>query len=292
MGFIDFVPTLGGIANSAINAIVGQNQSKSLMRYQAQLQQKMIDQANQYNSPVEQMARLRQAGLNPNLVYGSGVAGNQSESGKVSAVSRDAGIDLNIDQIANMKLQRQMTEQAIKNSQWQALESMTRAAGNMLKNRLARATFADNIRQIHENVNHTLQSMAESRQRIDESTQRTNNLKIEANLLGEKLKQAGMQTDFMKEYGAEEIRARIDEMKSRRAYNDKQREVADSVMKLNDAKIEQLKKDAEWLASRTHGQDLDNQLTERMQGLGLQGMTPKDFFVFLKDLVLSFIRNK
>lgn len=31
---------------------------------------------NEYNSPTSQMARLRQAGLNPNLVYGSGVEGN------------------------------------------------------------------------------------------------------------------------------------------------------------------------------------------------------------------------
>lgn len=34
---------------------------------------------NQYNTPGQQMARLQQAGLNPNLVYGSGnVSGNQS----------------------------------------------------------------------------------------------------------------------------------------------------------------------------------------------------------------------
>ena len=37
---------------------------------------------NQYNSPVEQMARLKAAGLNPNLVYGSGnVVGNTSNGG-------------------------------------------------------------------------------------------------------------------------------------------------------------------------------------------------------------------
>lgn len=33
---------------------------------------------NEYNSPVEQMKRLRKAGLNPNLVYGNGVDGNAS----------------------------------------------------------------------------------------------------------------------------------------------------------------------------------------------------------------------
>lgn len=33
---------------------------------------------NLYNSPAEQMKRLREAGLNPNLVYGNGVDGNAS----------------------------------------------------------------------------------------------------------------------------------------------------------------------------------------------------------------------
>lgn len=35
---------------------------------------------NAYNSPTQQMARLRSAGLNPNLVYGSGVTGNSAGS--------------------------------------------------------------------------------------------------------------------------------------------------------------------------------------------------------------------
>lgn len=33
---------------------------------------------NQYNSPAQQMARLKSAGLNPNLVYGNGAVGNTS----------------------------------------------------------------------------------------------------------------------------------------------------------------------------------------------------------------------
>lgn len=291
MAFLDFVPALGGLVNSGLNAIFGMDQSKKLMRYQSELQQKMIDQANLYNHPYNQMARLREAGLNPNLVYGSGVSGNQSESGKVSAVSRDAGVDLNIDAIAQMKLQRQMTQQAIKNSQWQAVESMTRATQNMLKNKLMRQTFSDQVRQIHEDVEHTIQSIRESAQRVNESQERTNNLIIEANRIAELGKQEAIRTQLMKQYSADEMRSKIAEVKARTKYYDKQREVADSVMKLNDAKIHQLEEDVKWLASRTHGQDLENQLTERMQKLGLQGMTAKDFFVFLKDIIISFIRN-
>ena len=36
----------------------------------------MWHRANQYNSPIEQMARFKEAGLNPNLIYGKGTAGN------------------------------------------------------------------------------------------------------------------------------------------------------------------------------------------------------------------------
>lgn len=51
-------------------------------RYLAQLQfdqnKQMWAANNEYNSPQEQMARLRAAGLNPNLVYGSNAVANTS----------------------------------------------------------------------------------------------------------------------------------------------------------------------------------------------------------------------
>lgn len=40
----------------------------------------MWNMQNEYNSPTQQMARLRAAGLNPNLVYGNGVTGNSAGS--------------------------------------------------------------------------------------------------------------------------------------------------------------------------------------------------------------------
>lgn len=46
--------------------------------YQRSLQ--MWNLQNAYNSPTQQMARLRTAGLNPNLVYGNGVTGNSAGS--------------------------------------------------------------------------------------------------------------------------------------------------------------------------------------------------------------------
>lgn len=43
------------------------------------------DYMNQYNSPESQMARLKAAGLNPHLIYGSGSGSTGNQSGGVSA---------------------------------------------------------------------------------------------------------------------------------------------------------------------------------------------------------------
>lgn len=52
------------------NARLAQFQNSQNLKYQAQ--------QNEYNSPEQQMARFKSAGLNPNLIYGQGNPGNQS----------------------------------------------------------------------------------------------------------------------------------------------------------------------------------------------------------------------
>lgn len=85
---------LGGLGSSAMNNKAVQDTNKANMeiaKYQAQWQQqenekayqrslKMWNLQNEYNSPTQQMARIRAAGLNPNLVYGNGVTGNSAGS--------------------------------------------------------------------------------------------------------------------------------------------------------------------------------------------------------------------
>lgn len=85
---------LGGLGSSAMNNKAVQDTNKANMeiaKYQAQWQQQENEKAyqrslnmwnlqNEYNSPTQQMARIRAAGLNPNLVYGNGVTGNNSGS--------------------------------------------------------------------------------------------------------------------------------------------------------------------------------------------------------------------
>lgn len=65
---------LGG-AQSAFNSYM----SYQMLDKQYQNQKKLIDKQNKYNSPVNQMKRLVQAGLNPNLAYGNVSTGNQTQ---------------------------------------------------------------------------------------------------------------------------------------------------------------------------------------------------------------------
>ena len=70
-----------GIAGGAMNKAAQRDANKTnimLAREQQAFEQKMVQQQNEYNSPVAQMQRYAQAGLNPNLVYSQGNPGNQS----------------------------------------------------------------------------------------------------------------------------------------------------------------------------------------------------------------------
>lgn len=69
------VTTLG---NAAVAAASNRRQFKNQMKaMEAQMAQnkQLWDYQNAYNTPQQQMARLQAAGLNPNLIYGSGAGG-------------------------------------------------------------------------------------------------------------------------------------------------------------------------------------------------------------------------
>lgn len=81
-GLFSAAAALGGEwfrSQQAKKQMAAQNAAnKQLAQYQFDKNVEMWEMQNRYNSPEAQMARLSGAGLNPNLVYGSGVTGNQS----------------------------------------------------------------------------------------------------------------------------------------------------------------------------------------------------------------------
>lgn len=95
-----------------------------LARYQNQWNLEQWQRENDYNSPTSQMARLRQAGLNPDLMYGQGTTGNSvgspemtsgapSEPNDMSAMLSKRSFGQTMQQILDREQQRRMNEAQI-----------------------------------------------------------------------------------------------------------------------------------------------------------------------------------
>lgn len=76
---------IGGVVTGLVGAgVARQNTERSIIanknmaEYAYSKDLEMWNRQNAYNTPQAQMARIRAAGLNPNLVYGTGVTGNTS----------------------------------------------------------------------------------------------------------------------------------------------------------------------------------------------------------------------
>lgn len=77
---------------------------------------------NKYNHPVQQMERLRQAGLNPNLIYGSSVAGATGSAGSI-APSKASPYNINNPALAGMSTYQ--TSVQAKNIEAQTLKTLS-----------------------------------------------------------------------------------------------------------------------------------------------------------------------
>lgn len=155
------------------NSRIGVGQRKELMDYQYNLERSMFDYANNYNKPINQMVRLREAGLNPNLVYGNGsVAGNvagstpsisiPNVSGPESVGMNDAisayqlGLDTKIkeSQLGNLEAQRLKTnaeririENETQSKEFYTLLNNAKATGLYYNNDYLRRTLNDRVEQ-------------------------------------------------------------------------------------------------------------------------------------------------
>lgn len=111
---------LGGLVNSGLGLLGSQYTADKQLQRDLQLQDQafaknvaMWNAQNAYNTPQAQMERYKQAGLNPNLIYGNGVssAGNASSAPSYEA-PKYKGIDLQsimmFQQLENMNAQQQL----------------------------------------------------------------------------------------------------------------------------------------------------------------------------------------
>ena len=120
MGFVDFLPLIGTGVN-AIADLLGMDSQAHYQRVNQRESAKLQHDENvywaEYNTPANQMARLKAAGLNPNLVYGNGAdaqfSGSVSPSGSMPSMRGGYGTDYltarnMIEQNKNLQAQNEM----------------------------------------------------------------------------------------------------------------------------------------------------------------------------------------
>lgn len=99
-------------------------------RAQTKLNKKLWDQQNAYNHPTQQMQRLKEAGLNPHLVYGNGA---KTEAGSIDTAQvqiPEPKMDTldGLGKYQNFKLQEIMTNNARKQGNVIEAEAILKAA--------------------------------------------------------------------------------------------------------------------------------------------------------------------
>lgn len=84
-----------GAGGSILSSIIGNIGAKKRQRESDKYNRETWDRQNQYNHPLQQMERLKNAGLNPNMIYGNspgsavGNAGSQQHASKAAPYSME-----------------------------------------------------------------------------------------------------------------------------------------------------------------------------------------------------------
>jgi hypothetical protein len=70
--------------SALIGNLISNSGNKKSQKRADKMNTKFWQMQNDYNDPAQQMARLKKAGLNPNLIYGQSVAGATGQAGSVA----------------------------------------------------------------------------------------------------------------------------------------------------------------------------------------------------------------
>lgn len=108
MGFLSSLGSaFGGLSGGLIGGIFNNASSISSQQRQNRYNREMWNMENEYNKPINQMNRLREAGVNPNMAFASGTGANTSAHFATSA-GRDTsglgnGFQHGLDNLLNVK---------------------------------------------------------------------------------------------------------------------------------------------------------------------------------------------
>lgn len=149
------------------------NEMMSDKAYERQIEQR--DYANWYNSPVQQMERFRNAGLNPNLIYGQGNSGNTNFIPKWERPDAAFGAHVPFQNIASTLGQYMTLKQ-----QKQNIDLVNEDIVNKkIQNNILDLTQQDQIDYAHQRLQRMYESTNSEvyKQSLSESMTRLNNLK-------------------------------------------------------------------------------------------------------------------
>lgn len=157
--------------------------NKELAAYQNRMNVAQWQRENEYNSPANQMARLKAAGLNPDLMYQNGASGlTAASSPQMTAGAASSPTD--VSNLANKKTVGQIVTEGLDNAQRAANIALTRAQANK--------TDAETIGQNLKNQNILALDQAE-----------LNKLYSEADLNKKQMEVADANITYMQQKGAE-----------------------------------------------------------------------------------------
>lgn len=274
---------IGSLGASLFSAYGGQHMSKDMMDYQFMLQQKAIDKQNLYNSPAEQMKRLNAAGLNPNLVYGSGVDGNQSSAANPSMGNRNIDVANPLQDLAENYRASKLLDIQEKNAETDRALTAAKTVGQLLDNRFADETMKDRIEQVAANLANTLEDTILKSSNTSLNASKANNLeeltrkyKTEIPLI-----EAKTVTERMR---PQEIIEGIKLIRSKVRLNSKQEDYLDSLIEVNGARIKQLIAMAYYYDAGTINTYARTTFQNQLNNIGAGNMTNRDKANMLLDI--------
>lgn len=144
------ITALGGLATAGLNAMSTERTNERNRELQQEMNNRNIRlqrEANAYNSPVSQMQRFFDAGINPMYAVGQGMvdAGNQQSLPEQHMMQYEApsfgAIGDSLQSSVSQALQSQMNEQKIRESVQKILESASRTDNVNFKTNVARTFF-------------------------------------------------------------------------------------------------------------------------------------------------------
>ena len=211
---------------SAAGAVAGAVMNKKSVDSNNALQQKLVQDANAYNTPANQMQRFQDAGLNPYMILGQVNAGNQTSVASTSPVDYSSGVQ-GVGNAANTLIQAASANSQIGVNDATIAKTKSETALNMIDAQTRAAENQARINQLVEQGHLTKQQADNLSQQFDLtmltwdelrkqpglanllSAEQIENLKANTGKIGSEKKGIDLQNAITGKYGMSQAAANV-----------------------------------------------------------------------------------